>query len=1130
MRALFLALCVAPSALAQDWVPLQPDNLGSIANGLEASHVADGVLLFTGAAEVDRYQLSLPTELEGITALRLEVLPHESLPQRGPGRANNGNFVLSEVQLTSRVGRTPRPVELASATASFSQVGWPVRAAIDGRDETGWAISGNTGKEIEAVFNLAEPLGKGRRTLELALSFHFGQLHSIGCLRVSVTTASGVVNAAGVSEGLSKLELAINGAIDRGVGYLSDEQDLDGSWPGDRDHYKVGGTALNVYALVKSGLSPNHQSVRRALAYIDANPPQKTYEAGCVLMLYATLDHEVYRDRARAVLADLMDWQVSDWGYPGGHGDPNAGHVDLSNTQYGALGYWAAGKLGLEVPQVAWKRLAEAALRYQRADGGFGYTPGAPSKGSMSAAGAAILALCIPNIEGGLKRECEVGLNQGLEWLNVNFQPTENTGAGSGWLLYYLYGIERVGAFADRDVFNGMNWYREGARQLIKEQEDRGNWAGDGRPLANTSFGLLFLNRASASVTGPGLARSSQKTYGADSAEVDINLRASGDTPLTVWVSSFGDKLLDGFTFEEERQHGPRVTRVEYLTTGGVLLADSRSGGATWQHATKAPEPGWERPGTELKKSWKQGPGAFGRPDSPQLAVGTGWEKDELWIVHDFQADPAAMVAPQLELSFSSSAAAGQRGPREPILKLFDEEVGFADLLTEGGAPIAVQAGGATGEQCLKVDAVQRHSPQIPGWSFKIREKPDEGEYRYLRFRWRKPKGGVMIQLAFEGGWQRAQRYHAGPNSVNFEPSLEVDRGGPEEWVTVTRDLWADHGDGLLTGIALTAMDGPAFFDGLYLARKKADLRKDAELVDGTPEWDTSRAGAYAGADALVVHLNGARVLSLDRETVGFQTVLAGEALRAALRPGTNRIAVHARNSEPGRALDLGLSDHRRLATIDGDGSKPSQGDRFAARVKFPRPGQYPLWARVHLLDGTDGEEIVFESTPMTVDIQEAFDPDLLSYASDADRNLLLDAEVTLSASTEFNGWPAARVADGRYDLAWLSADGDAQPRIEVTLRRPVKADTLLLSHTRSDRADAGRTTVPKRVAVVLNGKGDPIVAEVDPSRLRKTEIALPPGTKVRSFTVQVLVCTPLGHPSKSAVGFAELELQYRGR
>ena len=34
-----------------------------------------------------------------VTAVRLEVLPHASLPETGPGLGANGNFVLGEVQL-----------------------------------------------------------------------------------------------------------------------------------------------------------------------------------------------------------------------------------------------------------------------------------------------------------------------------------------------------------------------------------------------------------------------------------------------------------------------------------------------------------------------------------------------------------------------------------------------------------------------------------------------------------------------------------------------------------------------------------------------------------------------------------------------------------------------------------------------------------------------------------------------------------------------------------------------------------------------------------------------------------------------------------------------------------------------
>ena len=37
--------------------------------------------------------------LPGTKALRIEALTHESLPQRGPGRAGNGNFVLGDLQV-----------------------------------------------------------------------------------------------------------------------------------------------------------------------------------------------------------------------------------------------------------------------------------------------------------------------------------------------------------------------------------------------------------------------------------------------------------------------------------------------------------------------------------------------------------------------------------------------------------------------------------------------------------------------------------------------------------------------------------------------------------------------------------------------------------------------------------------------------------------------------------------------------------------------------------------------------------------------------------------------------------------------------------------------------------------------
>ena len=68
-----------------------------------------------------------------ITGLRLEALADDSLAKRGPGRAENGNFALSDIRVTAApVGRESEaaPVKLAAARATFEQAGcrWPRRS------------------------------------------------------------------------------------------------------------------------------------------------------------------------------------------------------------------------------------------------------------------------------------------------------------------------------------------------------------------------------------------------------------------------------------------------------------------------------------------------------------------------------------------------------------------------------------------------------------------------------------------------------------------------------------------------------------------------------------------------------------------------------------------------------------------------------------------------------------------------------------------------------------------------------------------------------------------------------------------------------------------------------------------
>ena len=91
----------------------------------------------------------------GITAIRLEALPDDRLPSRGPGRVYYegpfGDFYLSEIQLSA----DGKPVPIKDATASNPKARKDAAAAIDGDPQTGWSINGGQGREQSAVFRLA---------------------------------------------------------------------------------------------------------------------------------------------------------------------------------------------------------------------------------------------------------------------------------------------------------------------------------------------------------------------------------------------------------------------------------------------------------------------------------------------------------------------------------------------------------------------------------------------------------------------------------------------------------------------------------------------------------------------------------------------------------------------------------------------------------------------------------------------------------------------------------------------------------------------------------------------------------------------------------------------------------------
>ena len=101
----------AQEALAKwdQWVVLEPKTFTS-AGGATIAEQPDRSLLVSGTRpETDTVTVTADTHLANITAVKIEALPDPSLPGGGPGRADGGDFVLSDVRLTVSPAR-PGPL------------------------------------------------------------------------------------------------------------------------------------------------------------------------------------------------------------------------------------------------------------------------------------------------------------------------------------------------------------------------------------------------------------------------------------------------------------------------------------------------------------------------------------------------------------------------------------------------------------------------------------------------------------------------------------------------------------------------------------------------------------------------------------------------------------------------------------------------------------------------------------------------------------------------------------------------------------------------------------------------------------------------------------------------------------
>jgi hypothetical protein len=160
--------------------------------GAAGAIAADGFVTVTGNRAKDTYTLTAAVPAGGkMKAITVDAATDPSLPQQGPGRADNGNFVLSTFRASfgpPGSKEAPTPVKFTGAKATFEQPNLVAAGTIDDNLETGWAIAGGIGKPQAITFDVAPdtiPPAGGLLVVVLDQQYPDGQ-HTLGKIRLSV--------------------------------------------------------------------------------------------------------------------------------------------------------------------------------------------------------------------------------------------------------------------------------------------------------------------------------------------------------------------------------------------------------------------------------------------------------------------------------------------------------------------------------------------------------------------------------------------------------------------------------------------------------------------------------------------------------------------------------------------------------------------------------------------------------------------------------------------------------------------------------------------------------------------------------------------------------------------------------
>ena len=173
------------------WKPLRVTKARST-GGATFALTDDGRVAVSGPRPAkDTYTLLVNPGAGRIGALRVDALASPDLPKGGPGRADDGGYLLHELTVEIvRAGGKREKAKIVRASADYAQPKGDAVGAADGNSGSAWGIGSEVGKDHHLVLAFAQPLELADNdTLEVVLEQNDGAAHVLGRFRLSVADA-----------------------------------------------------------------------------------------------------------------------------------------------------------------------------------------------------------------------------------------------------------------------------------------------------------------------------------------------------------------------------------------------------------------------------------------------------------------------------------------------------------------------------------------------------------------------------------------------------------------------------------------------------------------------------------------------------------------------------------------------------------------------------------------------------------------------------------------------------------------------------------------------------------------------------------------------------------------------------